>query len=78
VSGQPEAESVLTAPVLMRLVCAMSLAWEPDWAVAMSHAHRDMADKDGKADVLLGWVTYLARRWPTPSMWRWRDVCANC
>jgi hypothetical protein len=40
----------------------MALAWEPDWAVAMSRAYRDMENKDGRADVWLGWVTYLARQ----------------
>jgi hypothetical protein len=30
--------------------------------VAMSHAHRDLVDEAGKTDVLLGWVTYLARQ----------------
>jgi len=58
----PNAERVLTAPVLSGLVRSMALAWEPDRAVAMSHAHRDMVDKAGKTDVLLGWVTYLSRR----------------
>jgi hypothetical protein len=56
------ADRVLTAPVLTNVVRAMALAWEPDWAVAMSHAHRQLVDKDGKADVWLGWVTHLARQ----------------
>ena len=56
-----KAERIFTAPVLTEVVRSMALAWEPDWAVAMSRTHRDMDDKDGKADVWLGWVTYLAR-----------------
>ncbi len=56
------AERVLTAPVLTGVVRSMALAWEPDWAVAMSRTQREMDDKDGKADVWLGWVTYLARQ----------------
>lgn len=57
----PNAERVITAPVLTEVVRSMALAWEPDWAVAMSHAHRDLEDEAGKADIWLGWVTYLSR-----------------
>jgi len=56
------AERILTASVLAEVVRSMALAWEPDWAVAMSRTHRDLDDKDGNADVWLGWVTYLARQ----------------
>ena len=55
------AERILTAPVLAEVVRSMALAWEPDWAVAMSRTHRELDDKEGEADVWLGWVTYLAR-----------------
>jgi hypothetical protein len=55
------AKRILTGAVLTGLVRSMALAWEPDWAVAMSHAHRDMDDEEGNADVWVGWVTYLAR-----------------
>jgi hypothetical protein len=47
--------------VLAEVVRSMALAWEPDWAVAMSRTHRELDDKEGEADVWLGWVTYLAR-----------------
>jgi hypothetical protein len=57
----PNAERVLTAPVLAGLVRKMATALEPDWGVAMSQAHRDIVDVSGNADVLVGWVTYLAR-----------------
>lgn len=40
---------------------SMALAWEPDWAVAMSEAYRAMDGRQGQADIWLGWVTYLAR-----------------
>ncbi|CAM3598638.1 immunity 52 family protein [Corallococcus sp. BB11-1] len=53
------AERILTATVLAEVVRSMALAWEPDWAVAMSHTHREL---DGKAGVWPGWVTYLARQ----------------
>ncbi|NNB92922.1 hypothetical protein HI113_03225 [Corallococcus exiguus] len=55
------AERVLTASVLTNVARSMALAWEPDWAVAMSHAHRDMDEGGDKADIWLGWVTYLSR-----------------
>jgi len=55
------AERILKAPVLAEVVRSMALAWEPDWAVAMSRTHRELDDKEGEADVWLGWVTYLAR-----------------
>ena len=55
------AERLFTAPVLARVVRSMALAWEPDWVAAMSRTHRELDDKNGKADVWLGWVTYLAR-----------------
>ena len=58
----PNAERVLTAPVLTNVLRAMALAWEPDWAVALSYMHRDTADKDREANVWPDWVTYLARR----------------
>jgi hypothetical protein len=56
------ADRILSAPVLAAVVRSMAIAWEPDWAVAMSHTHRDVVDADVKADVWLGWVTYLARQ----------------
>jgi len=58
----PNAERVLSAPVLTGLLRSTAMAWEPDWGVAMSKTHRDMVDKEGRADVWVGWVTYLSRR----------------
>ncbi|NVJ21733.1 immunity 52 family protein [Myxococcus sp. AM011] len=55
------AERLLTPPVLMGVVRSMALAWEPDWAVAMSEAYRTMDARQDEADMWLGWVTYLAR-----------------
>nr|WP_306799694.1 immunity 52 family protein [Corallococcus sp. AS-1-6] len=57
----PNAERLMTTPVLMEVVRSMALAWEPEWAVAMSHAHRDMEDPASQEDISLGWVTYLSR-----------------
>jgi hypothetical protein len=57
----PNAQRVLTAPVLTGLVRAMAMAWDPDDAVAMSDQHRDLIPKP-RPDALVGWVTYLSRR----------------
>lgn len=55
-------ERVLTARVLSGLLRSMATALEPDWGVAMSHAHRDIADPNGRANVQIGWVSYLSHR----------------
>ena len=61
-SAGPDVDRLLSAPVLAGVVRSMALAWEPDWATAMSHAHRDVVDAEGEAEILLGWVTYLPER----------------
>ncbi|WP_404372906.1 immunity 52 family protein [Corallococcus coralloides] len=53
------AERLLTASMLTAVMRSMALAWEPDWAVAMSDAYREMDGRQGKDDPWLGWVTYL-------------------
>ncbi|NRD66315.1 immunity 52 family protein, partial [Corallococcus exiguus] len=55
------AERMLTASMLTNVTRSMALAWEPDWAVAMSETYRAMDGRQGKDDPWLGWVTYLAR-----------------
>jgi hypothetical protein len=60
-SRGPNAERVLTAPVIARLVCSMAVAWDPDSAVGMSSPHLQMVDKGIPFAVSIGWVTYLAR-----------------
>jgi hypothetical protein len=57
----PGSERVLTTPFQVAALRAIAIAWEPDWGVAMSHAHRDIIEKKCP-DVLVGWVTYLSRR----------------
>lgn len=69
-SRGPNAERVLTAPVLANTLRATARAWEPDWGVAMSHSHRDLVEsrRVPKAPYI-GWVTYLARhRGPVPPL----------
>jgi hypothetical protein len=58
----PNAERVLSAPVLTGLLRSTAMAWEPDWGVAMSITHRELIDKDGRMPVWVGWVTYLSRQ----------------
>ncbi|NVJ04378.1 immunity 52 family protein [Myxococcus sp. AM001] len=64
------ASRVLTGPVLSKLLRATAVAWEPDWGVAMSHAHRNIAEPRRAAkSPYVGWVTYLARhRGPVPPL----------
>ncbi|NOJ98832.1 hypothetical protein HMI51_38710 [Corallococcus coralloides] len=69
-SGQL-AERVLTAPVLTGVVRAMALAWEPEFGIATSHAHRELiaAGTRVKVGTFVGWVTYLADfRGPVPPL----------
>jgi hypothetical protein len=69
-SRGPNAGRVLTTPVLASVVRSMSIAWEPDWAVAMSHAHRDIVKPlQAERSPYVAWVTYLARhRGPVPPL----------
>ncbi|WP_233613261.1 MULTISPECIES: immunity 52 family protein [Corallococcus] len=55
------AERLITASMLTKVTRSMALAWEPDWAVAMSETYRAMDGRQGQDDPWLGWVTYLAR-----------------
>jgi hypothetical protein len=57
----PGSERVLTTPVQVESLRALATAWEPDWGVGMSRAHRDII-KEKCPGVLVGWVTYLSRR----------------
>nr|WP_255443049.1 immunity 52 family protein [Corallococcus sp. Z5C101001] len=55
------AARVLSAPALEGLVRSMAVAWEPDWAIATSAAHRDLMTDNPKPGTFVGWVMYLAR-----------------
>jgi hypothetical protein len=57
----PGSERVLTAPFQAQALRALATAWDPDWGVGISDAHRDIIEKKCP-DVLVGWVTYLSRR----------------
>jgi hypothetical protein len=55
-------ERVLTAPVMTEVLRAMALAWDPEWGVATSEAHRQMAVKGfPHAGTFVGWVMYFSR-----------------
>ncbi|MFP2959796.1 immunity 52 family protein [Myxococcus sp. 1LA] len=56
------ADRVLSASVLSNTLRVTAAAWEPDWGVAMSHAHRDMVEAQrAPKSPYVGWVTYLGR-----------------
>ncbi len=57
----PGSERVMTASFQAQALRALAIAWDPDWGVAMSHAHRDIIGAK-RQDVLVGWVTYLSKR----------------
>lgn len=58
----PNADRVLTVPVLTKAVRSMVLSWEPDWAFATSSAYERQYREPGSAPFSLGWITYLSRR----------------
>ncbi|HEX8697734.1 MAG TPA: immunity 52 family protein [Myxococcaceae bacterium] len=57
----PIGERVLSTAFQTEVLRAIATAWDPDWGVTMSHAHRDIIEKKCP-DVLVGWVTYLSHR----------------
>jgi hypothetical protein len=55
-------ERVLTTPVMAEVLRAMALAWDPEWAVATSEAHRDSVVQGFPyAGTFVGWVMYFSR-----------------
>ena len=65
----PNADRVVTAPVLSRLVRSMAIAWEPDCAVATSSAHRNLVSAIPKPGTFVAWIMYLsARRGTVPPL----------
>jgi hypothetical protein len=55
-------ERLLALPVLTGVMRAMALAWEPDWAVAVSEDFRDSLSQQGSAGTFVGWLTYFSRQ----------------
>jgi len=58
----PNVDRLVTAAVLTHVVRSMALAWEPDWAVAMSRDYRETFAEPRRGGTFVGWVTYLSRR----------------
>jgi immunity protein 52 of polymorphic toxin system len=57
----PGSERVLTASFQAQALRALATAWDPDWGVGISSAHRNIIEKKFP-EVKVGWVTYLSRR----------------
>ncbi|MBU8896696.1 immunity 52 family protein [Corallococcus sp. M34] len=58
----PNADRLLTVSVLLNVVRATVLSWDPDWAVAMSTAYERRFREPHSAPFALGWITYLSNR----------------
>jgi hypothetical protein len=69
-SEGPLAERILTTPVMTQVLRVMALSWDPEWGVATSHEHRDMAVQGfPQAGTFVGWVMYFSRmRGPVPPL----------
>ena len=58
----PVGERILTAPVMTEVLRSMAIAWDPEWGVATSHQHLEMAVKGFPyAGTFVGWVMYFSR-----------------
>jgi immunity protein 52 of polymorphic toxin system len=69
-SEGPLGERVLTSPIMTGVLRSMALAWEPEWAVATSEAHRDeVVEGFPYPGTFVGWVMYFSRlRGPVPPL----------
>ncbi|MGE6758569.1 immunity 52 family protein [Corallococcus interemptor] len=69
-SKGPSQDRLVTASALAALMGKTAAAWEPDWGVAISEQHRDLAKpRHAKGAPHVGWVTYLsARRGTVPPL----------
>jgi hypothetical protein len=59
---QPGAERVLTTPVLVEVMRAMVLAWEPDWGGVFSDAYQVLRNEP-VGPPRTGWLMYFSRQW---------------
>lgn len=66
----PIGERVLTASVMIAVLRAMALAWEPEWGVVTSHQYDELvSEKVIPAGTSVGWVMYFSRlRGPVPPL----------
>ena len=66
--GAP-AERLLSSRVMAQALRALVLAWEPEFGIATSHAHRDGVLKLKEAGTFVGWVMYFShQRGPVPPL----------
>ncbi len=65
----PTAERLLRVPTLAQVLRAMVRAFEPEWGLATSHAHRDLVSDAATPGTFIGWLTYFShRRGPLPAL----------
>lgn len=55
-------ERMLTASVLARVMRALALAWEPDWAIATADGFWEQLSQQGRLGTFVGWMTYVSRQ----------------
>ncbi|WP_044195042.1 Imm52 family immunity protein [Hyalangium minutum] len=65
----PVGARMLSASVMTDALRAMVVAWDPEWGVVTSTAHRDSVTEKPKAGTFVGWVMYFSRlRGPVPPL----------
>ncbi|NNB96051.1 hypothetical protein HI113_19325 [Corallococcus exiguus] len=65
----PSAPRLLSQQRASLVLKAMVLAWEPEWGIVTSDAHRDSVAESGDAGTFIGWMTYFSRdRGPVPHL----------
>ncbi|MGZ3460428.1 MAG: immunity 52 family protein [Archangium sp.] len=52
---------MLTVPVLIEMMRALVLAWEPDWGGVISESYRELRDEP-VGPPFTGWLMYFSRR----------------
>ncbi|WNG48638.1 hypothetical protein F0U60_34390 [Archangium minus] len=62
-SEPPGINELVRLPVLSRVVRAMVLAWEPDWAVVTPRSFREQVSETELPGTFVGWLTYYSRQW---------------
>lgn len=55
-------ERMLTASLLSRVMKAMVMAWEPEWAIATSDDLWKQFSNGGRLGTFVGWVTYFSNQ----------------
>ncbi|WP_309891647.1 immunity 52 family protein [Archangium sp.] len=54
-------ERMLSAPVLVGVMRAVAMAWEPEWALATADGLWDQLSGGSRIGCFLGWMTYFSR-----------------